>query len=239
MVKRVIIAFLLASSVLFACSAKGSSDKEAETGSSGASSSAAGTSADADTSYAFGVALGSDLRQVGLEFDYDAFTDGFRDAVEGGEMRMTIDEAVTKIQFAFMAAMAKQAEENLAAEQEFLAENGKKAGVMTTASGLQYEIVSQGTGPRPGATDVVLVNYEGTLLDGTVFDSSYARGAPAEFPLNQVIPGWAEGILLMNVGGTARLYIPAALAYGEQGAGNIIPPNTMLIFDVELLSIQN
>lgn len=118
----------------------------------------------------------------------------------------------------------------------FLAENAKKAGVKTTASGLQYEVITEGKGARPKATDQVKVHYEGKLVDGTVFDSSVKRGEPVTFPLNQVIPGWTEGVQLMTVGSKYRLVIPAALGYGEQGAGPI-PPNAVLVFEVELLDI--
>jgi hypothetical protein len=119
----------------------------------------------------------------------------------------------------------------------FLAENGKKAGVTTTASGLQYEVLKQGTGAKPAATDTVKVHYEGKLLDGTVFDSSVQRGEPVSFPLNRVIPGWTEGVQLMTVGSKYKFVIPSELAYGDQGAGPI-PPHSVLQFEVELLSIE-
>jgi FKBP-type peptidyl-prolyl cis-trans isomerase len=138
---------------------------------------------------------------------------------------------------AFLEVMAKRAEENKARELAFLEENGKKPGVTITDSGLQYEVITEGTGSKPTAEDIVRVNYEGTLMDGTVFDSTYTRGEPAEFPLYGVIPGWTEGIQLMSEGSSYRFYIPSALAYGEQGAGSVIPPYSTLIFKVELLSI--
>jgi FKBP-type peptidyl-prolyl cis-trans isomerase FkpA len=230
---------LMATVVLFACNAGGKSDKKAaETSSEGADSGAVQReAADPDTSYAFGMVLGRDLRQTGLTFDYDELLKGFKDAVEG-EPRFAVDEAISRIQLAYTEAMERQAELNKQKEAEFLAENGSKQGIATTASGLQYEVIAQGAGPRPGETDTVEVNYEGTFLDGTVFDSSYERGESTQFPLNRVIPGWSEGIQLMSIGSTYRLFIPAELAYGEQGAGNgAIPPNSTLIFKVELLSI--
>jgi FKBP-type peptidyl-prolyl cis-trans isomerase len=196
-----------------------------------------GSSGDVDTSYAFGVALGSDFKQAGLSFNYDALLQGFRDSMEGRETRISLGDAIPLIQTAMRAAMARQAEENRQRGLVFLAENARKPGVFATPSGLQYEIISEGTGPKPRESDTVSVHYEGTLLNGEVFDSSYARNEPAEFALEEVIPGWTEGIQLMNVGGAYRFFIPPGLAYGEQGYGNIIPANSTLIFKVELLKI--
>jgi FKBP-type peptidyl-prolyl cis-trans isomerase len=192
-----------------------------------------------DVSYAFGQVLGSDLRQTGLEFDYTAFTEGFRSSVEGRDTRYSLDEAIQLVQIAFQAAMAARAEENRVKEVQYLAENGAQVGISTTASGLQYEVISAGGGEKPGEGALVRVNYEGTLTDGTVFDSTWERNEPAEFPLDRVIPGWDEGIRLMGVGDTYILYIPSGLAYGEQGAGEVIPPFSTLIFKVELLEILN
>jgi FKBP-type peptidyl-prolyl cis-trans isomerase FklB len=128
--------------------------------------------------------------------------------------------------------------ENKAAGEAFLAENAKKPGVVTTASGLQYQVITEGTGATPGATDNVTVHYQGTTLDGKEFDSSYKRGAPATFPLNRVIAGWTEGLQLMKEGGKSRLFIPSNLAYGERGAGRDIGPNAALIFEVELIKAK-
>ena len=137
------------------------------------------------------------------------------------------------------AAQAATAEENKTAGAAFLAENAKKEGIVTTASGLQYEVLTKGTGTKsPSATDLVEVNYEGKLLDGTVFDSSYKRGESISFPLNRVIAGWTEGLQLMTEGAKYRLYIPSDLAYGSRGAGRDIGANATLIFDVELLKIK-
>jgi len=139
----------------------------------------------------------------------------------------------------FSMANATTPEENKAAGVAFLAENAKKANIVTTASGLQYEILTPGTGSvSPSATETVKVHYKGTTLDGKEFDSSYSRGEPISFPLNRVIPGWTEGVQLMTEGAKYRFYIPSELAYGEQGAGGSIAPNSTLIFDVELLKIQ-
>lgn len=194
-------------------------------------------SEDVDTSYAFGMVIGSDLKQTGLTFNYNAFVRGLKESLEDKETRFTMDDAVLKVQTAFMAAMARQAEENRQKEQDFLAQNSTKPGIALTSSGLQYEVIIEGSGQKPAESDMVRVNYKGTLTDGTVFDSSYSRGEPAEFLLDAVIPGWTEGIQLMSEGGFYRLYVPSKLAYGEQGAGSVIPPYATLIFEVELLSI--
>ncbi|MFP3040628.1 FKBP-type peptidyl-prolyl cis-trans isomerase [Treponema primitia] len=230
MLKKFVFFLLVATNVLSACNAKGVSDRNSDVKSDA-------NSPDADTSYAFGVALGSDFKQAGLSFDYDALIKGLRDTLEGKELRFTLEEAIPLIQTAMKEAMAKVTEENKKKGADFLIDNGKKPGITTTSSGLQYEIISSGTGPKPQSFDTVSVNYEGTLMDGTVFDSSYSRGEPVEFPLNQVIPGWTEGIQLMEVGSTYRLFIPSELAYGEEGVQNFIPPYSTLIFKVELLGI--
>jgi FKBP-type peptidyl-prolyl cis-trans isomerase len=196
-----------------------------------------GGSAGADASYAFGVALGSDFKRAGLSFDYDALLQGFKDSLEGRETRISLDDAIPLIQAAMRDAMARQGEENRQKGLAFLAENARKPDVVTTPSGLQYEVVSEGAGPKPLSSDTVSVHYEGTLLNGEVFDSSYVRNEPAEFALEDVIPGWTEGIQLMSVGGTYRFFIPPDLAYGEQGYANFIPSNSTLVFRVELLGI--
>jgi FKBP-type peptidyl-prolyl cis-trans isomerase FkpA len=228
MVKKIVFVILMVA-LVFSCAAAESKPGEGEAPEGGM---------DSDTSYAFGMVLGSDLKQFGIQFDYEALARGIQESVEGKEPRLSMEEAVRMVQDAYMATVTRQAEESRRQNDLFLAENSKKPGVVLTSSGLQYEVVVQGQGPKPSATDVVTVNYEGTLIDGTVFDSSYTRGEPAEFALDQVIPGWTEGILLMSVGSTYRLFIPSPLAYGEQGAGNMIPPNSALIFRVELLSIE-
>ena len=148
-----------------------------------------------------------------------------------------MDEAMEIIQTAFNAVQAEMRERNLATGTAFLEENGKRPGIVTTSSGLQFELISGGEGEKPGPGDTVLVHYRGATVDQIVFDSTYERGEPLEIPLDRVIPGWSEGLRMMREGDKVKLYIPPDLAYGERGAGNIIGPNTVLIFDVELLSI--
>jgi FKBP-type peptidyl-prolyl cis-trans isomerase len=190
-----------------------------------------------DASYAFGMVLGRDLKQLGLEFNYQAFTEGFRAALEDLDPRYSFDEALEKVRAVFTEAAIRQAAENKEKETLFLQENGAREGVATTASGLQYEVLKGGEGKKPGPDALVQVNYEGKLSDGAVFDSTWERGEPAEIPLNRVIPGWSEGIQLMGEGDSYVFFIPSALAYGETGAGELIPPNSLLIFRVELIEI--
>lgn len=191
----------------------------------------------AEASYAFGMAIGTSIKATSVDIDYAAFVKGMKDVLDGKGGKLTQEAAEAVINKAITAAMAKAGEANLAEEKKFLEENAKKAGVFTTASGLQYTIQSEGTGAKPSATDMVSVHYEGTLRDGTVFDSSIARGEPVQFRLDQVIPGWSEGVQLMKQGGNYTFYIPSALGYGAQGAGGAIGPNQTLIFNVELLEI--
>jgi FKBP-type peptidyl-prolyl cis-trans isomerase len=191
---------------------------------------------DKDTSYALGMQFGADVGNMGIKFDNISFIQGAKDALEGKKTKMTVEEAAAKVQTAYTAFMDKQSEPLRQEEADFLAENARKSGVQVTASGLQYEVISEGTGPKPQASDTVKVNYEGTFRSGEPFDSSGAE--PAIFPLNGVIPGWTEGILLMGVGSNYRFYIPSNLGYGEQGYGQMIPPFSTLIFDVELIAIQ-
>ena len=196
-------------------------------------------------SYALGVSIGYKIRDSGIqELNVDDFADALGAVFYGRATKMTAEEAKTEVQSFFMQLQQKQQEENAkmadinaAAGEQFLLENGKRAEVHTTPSGLQYEIVKQGDGPRPTAGDSVTVHYTGKLIDGTVFDSSEERGEPATFGVTQVIPGWVEALQLMNVGSRWRLFIPSALAYGPQGAGGLIGPNQTLVFDVELLAI--
>lgn len=190
-----------------------------------------------DPSYAFGVAIGTSLQETGVEINYDKFLKGVKDVMIKKAPTMTMEEAGQIIQSSIADAAKKKGEANLVEEAAFFASNGKKAGVITTASGLQYEVIKEGTGSAPKATDTVKVDYVGTLLNGKTFDSSIERGQPAEFPLNGVIPGWTEGIQLMKVGGKTKFYIPSTLAYGANGAGGVIGPNSTLVFEVDLLDI--
>jgi FKBP-type peptidyl-prolyl cis-trans isomerase len=192
----------------------------------------------AELSYAFGMAVAADIfLESGFEIDYDAFIQGFRNIMEGRETRHTMEQAMDIIQVAYITAQAAMLEQNLIEGLAFLAENAQRPGVVTTTSGLQYEVIVEGAGERPESGDVVLVHYRGTTIDGVVFDSTFDRGMPVEIPLDIVIPGWSEGLRLMREGGRAILYIPPSLAYGERGAGGIIAPNSTLIFEVELIAI--
>jgi peptidyl-prolyl cis-trans isomerase len=197
-------------------------------------------------SYALGLGIGHQLLQMNAEgLNIDDFAQAIKDVMTGGELKMKEAEAQQMVQqfFAEQEALqqAANAEKGKAAKAEgeqFLAENAKKEGVKTTASGLQYQVLCDGNGKQPKATDQVECHYEGTLIDGTKFDSSYDRGQTATFPLNQVIAGWTEGLQLMHEGAKYRFFIPYQLAYGERGAGASIPPYAALIFDVELVAVK-
>jgi len=191
---------------------------------------------DGSGSYALGMDIGTSLRMSGIFPDLDEFARGVRDALVG-ETRYTMDEAVGIIQAAHAAMVERRGEANRLAGEAFLAGNALRPGVSVTASGLQYEAVVRGDGPLPGIGDVVLVHYEGSLIDGSVFDSSRARGVPAEFPVGGLIAGWTEGLQLMGVGSTFRFFIPPELGYGAMGMGPLIPPHSTLLFEVELLGI--
>lgn len=194
-------------------------------------------------SYAMGMNMGEYLTHNPLKINTRMALEGIRDFL-AHSAKLTPQEYVgamqtlrNRMEEATQKAVEKLAADNIAAEKAFLAGNREKANVRTTQSGLQYEVITEGKGPRPAATDKVRVHYTGTLLNGTEFDSSVRRGEPAEFGVDQVIPGWTEALQLMSVGSKYRLYIPAKLGYGERGAGQAIPPNATLIFDVELLDI--
>jgi FKBP-type peptidyl-prolyl cis-trans isomerase len=193
----------------------------------------------ADMSYAFGMLIASDLADTGIQFDYDAFISGFRDTMENVQLQLSFDEAMRLINDAIIAAereYRENIERNLAQGIAFLEENSKRPEVIITPSGLQYEVIIEGEGDIPGPSDIVLVHYHGTTIDGTVFDSTYDDGWPIEVPLDRVILGWAEGLRLMREGGRSKFYIPPNLAYGDRGGGGI-GPNAVLVFDVELLTI--
>lgn len=191
-----------------------------------------------DVSYSLGMIIATNMKSSNLKIDADSFMQGVKDVLSGKATKYTEAQAQAAVQAALQAAAAQKGNDNLAEGKAFLETNGKKPGITTTASGLQYEVLVAGTGPKPKATDTVKVNYEGKLLDGTVFDSSIVRNAPATFPLSGVIRGWTEGVQLMPVGSKYRFYVPSELAYGQQGAGNAIAPNAVLIFEIELLSIE-
>ncbi|MDR1257502.1 MAG: FKBP-type peptidyl-prolyl cis-trans isomerase [Spirochaetaceae bacterium] len=224
MIKRATIGLCLTLAVLAACNAKDEAEADTE-------------ALDADTSYAFGVLMGADIKPFGFTFDYEAFTEGFKGYIDG-DVKITEEDAINIVQQTIRDSMERAAAGNLATGSVFLEENAAKNGVITTESGLQYEVVKEGEGAKPDADSRVRVNYEGSLIDGTVFDSSFERGTPAEFALDQLIPGWTEGIQLMSPGGRYKLYVPPSLGYGDQPVGNgLIPANSVLIFDVELLEI--
>lgn len=197
-------------------------------------------------SYALGLNIGQQLKQMGLKdlLDVPSFAASITDTLQGNPLQVSVAEAQQLLNTFFAELEAKQnaaaAEAGKAAREEgekFLAENAKKPGVKVTPSGLQYEVLTEGTGRQPKASDTVRCHYEGTLLDGSVFDSSYRRNEPCDFGLNQVIKGWTEGVQLMKEGAKYRFYIPYNLAYGERGAGSDIPPYAALIFDVELIKV--
>jgi FKBP-type peptidyl-prolyl cis-trans isomerase FklB len=190
------------------------------------------------TSYAFGVQIGNMMKRQGVDIDPRVFFQAFEEAYAGKKALLSEDEVNKAVQAESQRAARSAGERNLKDGAAFLAKNAEKEGVKTTASGLQYEVLKEGDGPSPKATDRVQVHYRGTLIDGTEFDSSYSRGQPAAFPLNRVIPGWTEGLQLMKVGAKFRFVIPSKLAYGPRGAGRLIGPHCTLVFEVELLAIQ-
>ncbi|MEM1134521.1 MAG: FKBP-type peptidyl-prolyl cis-trans isomerase [Bacteroidota bacterium] len=195
-------------------------------------------------SYSAGVSLGNNLKSQIEDFSSDLVLKGMADVLKEKDLVISqaqceqlIQEFVTQKQQEQAAEGQQTAQENLEKGMAFLEENGKKDGITTTESGLQYEVMKEGTGASPKAEDVVTVHYHGTLLDGTVFDSSVDRGEPTSFPLNRVIPGWTEGLQLMKTGAKYKFFIPSALAYGPAGSRGAIGPNETLIFEVELISI--
>ena len=189
-------------------------------------------------SYALGLGIGQQLKSMNIEdFDLGEFSRSIKEVMAGEKTDMTAREAQSMLSDYFQKKEAEDAKKNIAAGKAYLEENGKREGVVTTKSGLQYEVLAEGTGNSPKATDKVRCHYEGRLTDGTVFDSSYQRGEPADFGLNQVIAGWTEGVQLMKEGAKYRFHIPYLLGYGERGAGASIPPYATLVFDVELIKV--
>lgn len=189
-------------------------------------------------SYALGISMAGNLKSTGIKnLNLEDLQKGFSDIFNGNKPEIAPEEA-QKLLNDFFGKMQMEADQkNKEIGEGFLAENKLQEGVTTTASGLQYIVLKAGDGPKPKETDTVRCHYEGRLIDGTVFDSSIRRGQPMEFPVNQVIAGWVEALQLMPVGSKWRLFIPSELAYGEHGAGDVIRPNSALIFDVELLQI--
>ncbi len=194
--------------------------------------------------YALALNFATSIRQLPVKVDLPLLGNAVAELLNGGELKMSNAEygdQMRKLQAMLQEVEAKKneaSEEILAAEKKFFADNAKIAGVVTTKSGLQYQVLQEGSGVKPGAHDVVKVHYEGRLPNGTVFDSSIARGEPIEFPVDQVIAGWTEALQLMKVGAKYRLFIPSGLGYGAHGAGNAIPPHSTLIFEVELLGVR-
>ncbi len=239
--KRKIVLAVAISATLIACD-----QQAAEPTVEAASTAMTLDSEEKRVSYGMGIGLGQRIKQESFTIDADAFSQGVKDAIEGAEQLMTQEEIMQEMQAFQQQQIAKQqeeagkaAEQNMLEGEAFLAENGAKDGVMTTESGLQYKVITAGTGAKPTATDTVEVHYAGTLIDGTEFDSSYTRGATVSFPVNGVIPGWTEALQLMSVGSKWQLFIPSVLAYGPGGTGGgPIGPNATLIFDVELVSIK-
>ena len=190
-------------------------------------------------SYALGLNIGHQLKGMGLRdrLSVDDYVAAINDVLKGNTPQISMEEASNLLSDFFTKLEQQQRDAAKSEGERFLAENAKRPGVTVTPSGLQYEVLTEGTGRSPKATDTVRCHYHGTLIDGTVFDSSYQRNQPADFGLNQVIAGWTEGVQLMKEGAKYRFYLPYHLAYGEHGAGNSIPPYAALVFDVELLKV--
>ena len=196
-------------------------------------------------SYSIGYDIGDTFKKQKIDLNVDAMVVGLKEALAGKDASISKEEREKTLQAFQKEMMEKQVAaskeagaKNLTEGEKFLAENKKKDGVKTTASGLQYKVLKEGSGPSPKDTDTVITNYRGTLIDGTEFDSSYKRNEPATFPVNRVIKGWTEALQLMKPGAKYQLFIPPSLGYGERGAGQLIGPNATLIFEVELLSIK-
>ncbi len=196
-------------------------------------------------SYALGMNVAASVMQLPLDVNRDVVIACVTDLLHGGQPQLEqpeyhrmMQDFQKKLQEVVAEQKQKAAAANAEAGKKFLEENAKKDGIKVTASGLQYQVIEEGAGDNPAATDIVKVHYEGTLISGQIFDSSIKRGEPVEFPLNQVIPGWTEGVQLMKPGAKYKFFIPSALAYGERGAGEMIGPNSTLIFDVELIEIK-
>jgi len=194
------------------------------------------------SSYFFGVQTAQQLEETGLKINEKAFSLGLKDGINQAEMKLSDEEIqamIMQLRQLQMQTQQQQASNNLKAGEDFLAENSKKSGVTTTASGLQYKILTAGKGDSPKASDIVVAHYEGRLINGEIFDSSFQRGQPIEFPVQGVIKGWQEALQLMNIGAKWEVYIPSNLAYGERGSAPKIGPNETLIFTIELMSFKS
>lgn len=234
---------------LAACDSKSDTSKGTDQPAAGTNSTAAAQNSTTeasgemkDVSYSIGYQFGKNLTVTRIKsFDSNEIAAGLNDALAGKDSKLSKEQmqiAMTALEAEVQKATAEEAREYEEKGKAFLEENAKRDGVITTESGLQYEVVTKGTGAKPGAEDIVKVNYEGKLVDGKVFDSSIQRGEPVEFAVNTVIPGWVEALQLMQVGEKIKLYIPSDLAYGASGVPPVIPPNSVLVFDVELLDIK-
>ena len=221
-----------------------STQAQDKTADSKASAAAPDPALNEKVSYFIGTQIGNDFQKNGIELNLEVFVQAIKDAMDKEQPKYAeaeLEAAMQQFQTEMVAKQKAKADsaagDNSAEGEKFLAENGKREGVKTTASGLQYEVLKKGDGAKPAATDTVTVHYRGTLLNGKEFDSSYSRNEPTSFPLNQVIPGWTEGLQLMNVNSKYKFFVPSKLAYADRGAGSDIGPNATLIFEVELLSI--
>lgn len=193
-----------------------------------------------ELSYSLGVSVGFNLKEQGFELDsIDDFSKALNDVLAGNDLAIPEEKVSQIVNDYFTKMQQSRHEEKVEEGKTFLAENKTKEGVIELPSGLQYKVINEGSGPMPKATDTVKVHYQGTLINGTIFDSSIQRNEPAVFPVNGVIKGWIEALQLMPVGSKWQLFIPSELAYGERGAGQLIGPYTTLLFEVELLSIEN
>lgn len=192
-----------------------------------------------ELSYSLGVSVGLNLKDQGFEVNsVEDFAQAMNDVLSGNDLAIPAEKVNEIVNNYFQDLQAKRAAEMQEGQKAFFEENGKREQVTTTDSGLQYEVFTEGKGEKPAPTEKVTVHYHGTLIDGTVFDSSIQRGEPASFPVNGVIQGWQEALTLMTAGSKWRVFIPSELAYGERGAGNAIPPHSPLVFDIELISID-
>jgi FKBP-type peptidyl-prolyl cis-trans isomerase FklB len=235
MKKNLIIALCLVSSIAFAQTKKGKTNTKPQ---NTMTTTTLNNKIDS-VSYGLGILIANNLKQQGLEeINAELFSKALASTFKNEKGEMDANAANNIVNEYFSQLQDMKNAKNIEAGKKFLAENKKKKGVVELSSGLQYEIITEGTGPKPSATDKVTTHYHGTLLDGTVFDSSVQRGQPATFPVNGVIQGWVEALQLMPVGSKWRLFIPSNLAYGERGAGGSIGPNATLIFEVELISIN-